>query len=175
MSIELTQEFNQIVKHVEFFPYEWSSNLLAVCFTDSVKLFIYHDSSFRKEVRFCYFDNHIKYIFQFDFLQENEYNAFINQEPSVVKQRKLQLIGTVPFQQKIEQFTWSPKTSIASLKQNIKYLMNEKIDFIILKFKKPFFQVLQLVTVLKILCFVTSILIHNMNKFKAIINYQILN
>ena len=62
MSVELTHEFNQIVKHVEFFPYEWSSNLLAVCFTDSVKLFVYHDNSFRKEVKkyqICNYSNKI--------------------------------------------------------------------------------------------------------------------
>ncbi len=65
MSVELTQEFNQIVKHVEFFPYEWSSNLLAVCFTDSVKLFVYHDGSFRKEARFTIID---KYLDSFNFV-----------------------------------------------------------------------------------------------------------
>ena len=48
MSVELSQDFNQLVKKVDFFPYEWSSNLLAVCFADSVKFFIYNES--RKEV-----------------------------------------------------------------------------------------------------------------------------
>jgi hypothetical protein len=52
----LTHEFNQPVKRVDFFPYEWSSNLLAVCFNESVKLFIYHDNTSRKEVRFLFFE-----------------------------------------------------------------------------------------------------------------------
>ena len=51
MSIEASQKFNQIVKRVEFFPFEWSANLIAVCFNDSVEIFKYIEAAQRKDVK----------------------------------------------------------------------------------------------------------------------------
>lgn len=45
MSTELTKTFDQLVKSVEFFPYEWSSNLLAVCLKDSIKIYSYEEEA----------------------------------------------------------------------------------------------------------------------------------
>lgn len=54
MSIELNQRFSQLVKRVEFFPFEWSANLLAVCFADSVNLYTFVESAnYRREVLDC--------------------------------------------------------------------------------------------------------------------------
>ena len=50
MSIEASETFNQIVKKVQFFPFEWNINLLAVCFSDSIKFFNLIDESGKKEV-----------------------------------------------------------------------------------------------------------------------------
>ncbi len=41
---ELTVNYNQWVKSVEFFPFEWSANLLAVCLKDQVKIYVYEES-----------------------------------------------------------------------------------------------------------------------------------
>lgn len=49
MNIDVSESFNQIVKRVHFFPYEWNTNLLAVCFTDSIK-FYHLEELVRKEV-----------------------------------------------------------------------------------------------------------------------------
>ena len=48
----------------------------------------------------------------FDFKSSHAKDASIN--------RRLQLIATVPFQQKVVDFSWSPKTTITSLKQIIR-------------------------------------------------------
>ena len=39
MSTEVTQNFDQSVKKVDFFPFEWSPNLLAVCLSNDVKIY----------------------------------------------------------------------------------------------------------------------------------------
>lgn len=59
MSIELNENFNQIVKKVEFFPFEWNVNLLAVIFSDSINFFNLVED--RKEVTYstCSFLNFI--------------------------------------------------------------------------------------------------------------------
>lgn len=49
MNIDVSESFSQIVKGVHFFPFEWNINLLAVCFTDSIKFFNLEESA-RKEV-----------------------------------------------------------------------------------------------------------------------------
>lgn len=65
MSLEVSQKFNQLVKRVEFFPFEWSANVLAVCFSDSVKIYTFTESSVasKKEVSnslsFIYFLNEV--------------------------------------------------------------------------------------------------------------------
>jgi hypothetical protein len=43
MSTDLTLTHNHPVKSVDFFPYEWSSNLLAVCLKDSIKIYVYEE------------------------------------------------------------------------------------------------------------------------------------
>ena len=43
MSTDLILTHNQSIKSVEFFPYEWSSNLLAVCLKDSIKIYFYEE------------------------------------------------------------------------------------------------------------------------------------
>ena len=39
MSTESSLSFNSTVKSVEFFPYEWSHNLLAICLHNNVKIY----------------------------------------------------------------------------------------------------------------------------------------
>ena len=98
MIIETTHKFNQFVKRVEFFPYEWAANLLAVCFSDSVKIFTYNESA----------------------------NPSI--ESSENKQKdssKLSLLVTVPFDQKIDNFNWSPRTHISSIKPSLNFALND--------------------------------------------------
>ncbi len=41
---ELSVKYNQWVKSIEFFPYEWSANLLAVCLKDQVKIYSYEEN-----------------------------------------------------------------------------------------------------------------------------------
>lgn len=48
MSIDATKTFNLSVKKVEFFPYEWNENLLAVCLPNEVKIFSYNSPQVRK-------------------------------------------------------------------------------------------------------------------------------
>lgn len=55
MSIEALQKFNKTVKKVEFFPFEWSANLIAVCFDESVQIFKYQESSLGSEVIINFF------------------------------------------------------------------------------------------------------------------------
>ena len=52
MSVELNETFNQIVKKVEFFPFEWNVNLLAVVFSDSIKFYNLIEDVSRKEVAY---------------------------------------------------------------------------------------------------------------------------
>ena len=42
MSIEASASFNLSVKKVEFFPYEWAQNFLAVCMPNEVKVFSFN-------------------------------------------------------------------------------------------------------------------------------------
>jgi hypothetical protein len=42
MSTESSVDFNLTVKRVEFFPFEWSHNLLAVCLQNSVKIYSFN-------------------------------------------------------------------------------------------------------------------------------------
>ncbi len=43
LTSDVTITHNQSVKSVEFFPFEWSSNLLAVCLKDCIKIYIYEE------------------------------------------------------------------------------------------------------------------------------------
>lgn len=43
MSTEIHLKYNQWIKSVEFFPFEWSSNILAVCLKDSIKVYLYDE------------------------------------------------------------------------------------------------------------------------------------
>lgn len=52
MSIEASQKFDKTVKQVEFFPFEWSANLIAVCFDQSVQIFKYQESTIDSDVIF---------------------------------------------------------------------------------------------------------------------------
>lgn len=45
---DLLLTHNQSVKSVDFFPYEWSSNLLAVCLKDGIKIYVYEEISEQK-------------------------------------------------------------------------------------------------------------------------------
>jgi hypothetical protein len=45
MSTESIINLNQLVKKVEFFPYNWSSNLLAIILKDSIKIYIYNNDN----------------------------------------------------------------------------------------------------------------------------------
>ena len=49
MSTESLVDFNLTVKSVEFFPYEWSHNLLAVCLLNSVKIYSFNYKQTRSE------------------------------------------------------------------------------------------------------------------------------
>ena len=42
MSIEATVSFTLSVKKVEFFPFEWGQNLLAVCLPTEIKIFSFN-------------------------------------------------------------------------------------------------------------------------------------
>lgn len=91
MSIEASASFNLSVKKVEFFPYEWSQNLLAVCLPNEVKIFSFNPEEYVKNGE----------------VPPNE-NA-------------LQALMTVPFQGRIDHFSWSPKTNVATLKPIIQF------------------------------------------------------
>ena len=45
MNNDLSLNHNQSVKSVDFFPFEWSSNLLAVCLKDSIRIYLYEEVS----------------------------------------------------------------------------------------------------------------------------------
>ena len=49
----------------------------------------------------------------------------MNQQQDKQNQKRLQQIASIPFQQKIEQFSWSPKTTISSLKQTINFAVSD--------------------------------------------------
>ncbi|CAF0737329.1 unnamed protein product [Brachionus calyciflorus] len=100
MSIEASHKFNQIVKRVEFFPFEWSANLIAVVFNDSVQILKYTESTQRKD-------------------------DISDQTDSRNEPCKLNLVLTIPFQQKIDNFTWNPKTIITSLKPVISFAVSD--------------------------------------------------
>lgn len=122
MSIEASQKFNQVVKKVEFFPFEWSANLLAVCFNDSIKIFKFTEASIKKEVRrrtlnFLILKIKDRFLIEIKFFKDI---SDISTKENSSQQSKLSLILTVPFQQKIDNFSWNPKTVISSLKPVIR-------------------------------------------------------
>jgi len=82
MSIDATKTFNLSVKKVEFFPYEWNENLLAVCLPNEVKIFSYNSP-------------------QYDLKPEQ-----------MSDEELLQHIMTIPFQSRIDHFCWSPCTNL---------------------------------------------------------------
>jgi len=108
MNVELELEFNQIAKCVSFFPYEWSSNLLAVCFTDSVRFFAFHDD-----------------IATTTTTPATTTTGGDQQQQETNNKHQLELLKVVPFENKIEQFTWSPRTNISSLKQQISFAISD--------------------------------------------------
>ena len=69
MSTESSVNFNLTVKSVDFFPYEWSHNLLAVCLQTSVK------------------------IYSFNYKQTKS-----NEEENANNESGLELLNTIPFQ-----------------------------------------------------------------------------
>ncbi|RNA45243.1 nucleoporin Nup37 [Brachionus plicatilis] len=103
MSIEASQKFNKTVKIVDFFPFEWSANLISVCFDESVQLFKFHESSLPPE----------------------------NIENSQLESCKLSLILSVSFEQKIQNFTWNPKSVISSLKPLVSFAVNDSAQNVI--------------------------------------------
>jgi hypothetical protein len=51
MIVENIQKFNQLIKKVEFCPFEWSSNLFAVVFSDNIiSFFVYNEKNIFVEV-----------------------------------------------------------------------------------------------------------------------------
>lgn len=92
MSIEASASFNLSVKKVEFFPYEWAQNLLAVCMPNEVKVFSFNS-----------------------YQQENNSESHTNEN-------NLQPLMTVPLQDgRIDHFSWSPRTNVATLKPIIQF------------------------------------------------------
>lgn len=89
MSIEASASFNSSVNKVEFFPYEWSQNLLAVCLPNEVKIFSFNYS-------------------------QGEISEDSNVNP-------LQLLMSIPFQNRSDHFSWSPKTNVYTLKPIIQF------------------------------------------------------
>lgn len=93
MSIEASASFNLSVKKVEFFPYEWSQNLLAVCLPNEVKIFSYNSPQI-----------------------ENN-----GESVTSVDENSLQPLMTIPFQSRIDHFSWSPRTNVSTLKPIIQF------------------------------------------------------
>ena len=52
MSTENLISFESTVKRVDFFPYEWSHNLLAVCLQNSVKIYSFNYKQSKSDVNY---------------------------------------------------------------------------------------------------------------------------
>jgi hypothetical protein len=61
MSTESLVNFESTVKRVDFFPYEWSHNLLAICLQSSVKIYSFNYKQSKIEVKHYFIYIYINY------------------------------------------------------------------------------------------------------------------
>lgn len=62
MSTESLVNFESTVKRVDFFPYEWSHNLLAICLHSSVKIYSFNYKQSKFEVKHYFIHIYIYFI-----------------------------------------------------------------------------------------------------------------